>query len=226
MPIYLLSEDLVFPDPRKADRSGILAVGGDLSPDRLLLAYHLGIFPWYDEQTAPILWHSPPERMVLWPDRLHVSRSLRKRLRRGTYEIRYDTTFSEVLLRCAQTPREGQAGTWLNPEMRRAYGELHRRGYAHSAEAWQDGRLVGGLYGITLGAVFFGESMFSLAPDASKAAFATLVPQLAADGYRLIDCQVYTDHLASLGAEEIPRDEFLANLHQSLDEQPRRVWPG
>ncbi len=225
MPIYLLSDDLLFPDPEKADESGILAVGGDLSIARLLTAYSQGIFPWYDERTAPILWHSPPWRMVLWPHELYVSRSLRKTLRRERFEVRYNTAFAEVLEQCAKVPRPGQIGTWLNREMQRAYLELHARGHAHSAEAWLDGRLVGGLYGVTMGTAFFGESMFALETDASKVAFVHAVRQLEALGYSLVDCQVYTEHLASFGAAEIPRRDFLAALARTLAREPRAVWP-
>jgi len=225
VPIYLLSEDIQFPDPSKADESGILAVGGDLSVPRLLMAYSLGIFPWYDERTAPILWHSPPWRMVLWPPELHVGRSLRKALRRERFEVRYDTAFAEVLRQCASSARPGQVGTWLNEDMQRSYGELHARGHAHSAEAWREGRLVGGLYGIVMGSAFFGESMFALETDASKVAFVHLVRRLEVLGYTLIDCQVYTEHLASFGAEEIPRREFLAALGRALPNRPRAVWP-
>lgn len=226
MPIYLLSDELIFPDPERADESGILAVGGDLSIARLLMAYSQGIFPWYDEKTAPILWHSPPWRMVLWPHELYVSRSLGKTLRREPFEIRYDTAFGEVLERCASVPRPGQIGTWLNAEMMRAYEELHARGHAHSAEAWQGGRLVGGLYGVTMGTAFFGESMFAVETDASKVAFVHAVRRLEALGYDLIDCQVYTEHLASFGAAEIPRRDFLAALARSLAREPRAAWPG
>ncbi len=226
MPIYLLNDDLAFPDPQKADESGILAVGGDLSVPRLLMAYSLGVFPWYDERTAPILWHSPPWRMVLWPQELHVSKSLRKTLRRDAFEIRYDTVFPEVLEHCSRVPRPGQIGTWLNVDMQRSYMELHQRGHAHSAEAWLDGKLVGGLYGVTMGSAFFGESMFALETDASKVAFVHAVRRLEALGYTLIDCQVYTEHLASFGADEIPRHEFLGALARALTRTPSEVWPG
>jgi leucyl/phenylalanyl-tRNA--protein transferase len=227
VPIYLLDHKLAFPDPTKADpASGILAVGGDLSTARLMLAYSLGIFPWYDEDSSPILWHCPEYRFAIRPEALHLPRSLRKMMRRSPFEIRYDTAYAEVVAQCAHVPRPGQGGTtWLNHEMRAAYIELHRRGFAHSAEAWRDGKLVGGLYGVTLGAAFFGESMFSLEPNASKVIFATLVPQLEVAGYRVIDCQVYTDHLAQFGAAEWPRSTFLAALVDALPQQPTPRWP-
>ncbi|MCA9542342.1 MAG: leucyl/phenylalanyl-tRNA--protein transferase [Myxococcales bacterium] len=226
MPIYLLDETLAFPDPMKADAAtGILAVGGDLSPSRLLLAYSLGIFPWYDESATPILWHSPRWRFAMRPRSLRVNRSLRKTLRREQYEVRYDTAFAAVLAGCATVPRPGQDGTWLNRDMQRAYRQLHARGFAHSAEAWRDGQLVGGLYGVTLGGAFFGESMFTLEPDASKAVYATLVPRLSEAGYTLIDCQVYTDHLARFGATEWHRRDYHDALREALALTPRPRWP-
>lgn len=227
MPIYLLDDALAFPDPQRADPgTGILAVGGDLSPARLVLAYSLGVFPWYDADATPILWHSPAWRFAMRPEDLYVGRSLRKTLRRAPFELRYDTAFDAVLRHCAAVPRPGQDGTWLNDEMRAAYAELHRRGFAHSAEAWRDGRLVGGLYGVTLGGVFYGESMFALEADASKVVYATLVPLLGAAGYRLVDCQVYTDHLARFGAREWPRATFLEALEDALALHPDPAWPG
>lgn len=226
LPIFRLNERLVFPDPFLADeRSGILAVGGDLSPRRLLLAYSQGIFPWYDEAESPILWHSPLWRMVLRPADLHVGRTTEKWIRRGTYTLRYDHAWPEVIARCATVPRPGQDGTWLNRDMARAYTRLFEQGHAHSAEAWRDGKLVGGLYGVTLGGVFFGESMFSLEPNASKVVFCSLVPALAALGYTLVDCQVYTEHLARFGATEWPKARFQAALAAGLRVQPAQVWP-
>jgi leucyl/phenylalanyl-tRNA--protein transferase len=226
VPIYLLNDDLIFPAPHLADEAtGILAVGGDLSVPRLLLAYRQGIFPWYDEDQSPILWHAPPWRMVLPPDQLHVSRSLKKRMRKQPYQIRFNTAFSAVLQHCATVPRPGQGGTWLNADMRAAYRRLHFAGHAHCAEAWDGDRLVGGLYGVTLGGAFFGESMFALAPDASKIAFVTLVQSLAEAGYALIDCQVYTEHLATFGAVEWPRHRFQRALEQSTHLRPEPVWP-
>jgi len=221
MPVYQLDDQIAFPRPDLADDSGLLAVGGDLSVERLLLAYSLGIFPWYS-QDLPILWHSPDPRMVLLPDRLHVGRSLRKNVRRGLYEVRLDDNFAAVIEACATTARPDQDGTWVTDDMQRAYIELHEQGYAHSVEAYRDGELVGGLYGVSLGAAFFGESMFARAPDASKIAFVTLVEQLQKWDFQLIDCQVYTDHLARFGAEEWPRDRFLASLDRALRARPTR----
>src|SRR5262245_5371070 len=176
MPVYRLDERLVFPPAHLAE-DGLLAIGGDLSPERLLLAYSQGIFPWYSRST-PILWHSPDPRMVMNPSDLVINRSLRKQLRRRPYELRVDTAFTDVVAGCAQTPRPDQIGTWLVPDMIAAYARLHELGFAHSFEAWKDGALVGGLYGVSLGAAFFGESMFARAPDASKIAFVESVRQL------------------------------------------------
>lgn len=221
MPVFRLGERLVFPPPELADETGLLAVGGDLAPERLLLGYSLGIFPWYSEE-LPILWHSPDPRMVLLADRLIVSRSLRKEIRRGRYQVRLDTAFEEVIVGCADTPRPGQDGTWITDDMIDAYLALHRMGYAHSAEAWLDGQLAGGLYGVNLGGVFYGESMFARASDASKVAFAVLVEQLARWQIGLIDCQVHTEHMARFGAEEWPRARFLRALHTALEQSTRR----
>jgi leucyl/phenylalanyl-tRNA--protein transferase len=220
-PLYRLGSALAFPDPEESLPSGLLAVGGDLSCERLLLAYSLGIFPWYCEG-QPILWHSPDPRMLLLPEELHVPKSLARVLRRRRYEVRLDTAFAEVVDGCARTPRPDQTGTWITDEMQRAYAELHRRGFAHSAEAFEAGRLVGGLYGVSLGGAFFGESMFALAPDASKVAFVTLVRRLAAWGFDLIDCQVHTPHLERFGARPWPRERFLAALARSLERETRR----
>ncbi len=225
MPVFQLDEHIAFPRPELADESGLLAVGGDLSVERLLLAYSLGIFPWYNEN-LPILWHSPDPRMVLLPDELYVGRSLRKAIRRRPYELKLDHDFEQVIARCANVERPEQDGTWVTDDMQRAYVDLHDRGYAHSVEAYQGDELVGGLYGVSLGSAFFGESMFAVAPDASKIAFVTLVEQLAAWHFDLIDCQVYTDHLARFGAAEWPRDKFLLALERSLHAQPTRrgIW--
>lgn len=207
-----------FPDPALAETepNGLLAVGGDLSPDRLCNAYRLGIFPWYSEG-QPILWWSPDPRLVLLPEQFRISRSLRKTLGRGSLSVSLDRDFGAVIRACA-APRPDAAGTWILPEMVRAYERLHALGLAHSAEAWHDGQLVGGLYGIAMGRVFFGESMFSRARDASKVALVHLVRRLAAWDYTLIDCQVYTPHLASLGATEIPREDFRRHLATALDQ--------
>lgn len=220
MPVFRLDDRLVFP-PVELAEDGLLAVGGDLRPERLLLAYSRGIFPWYGKN-LPILWHSPDPRMVLHPDELIVNRSLAKQLRRAPYELRLDTAFGAVLEGCADAPRPGQRGTWLIPDMISAYTRMHELGFAHSAEAWLDGELVGGLYGVGLGACFFGESMFARAPDASKIAFVALVRQLAAWGFTLIDCQVHTEHLERFGAREIPREQFLAELATALEQPTRR----
>ena len=223
-PLYRLGAALAFPDPQESLPSGLLAVGGDLSCERLLLAYSRGIFPWYGEGD-PILWHSPDPRMVLLPGALRVSNSLEKTLRRGRYAVRFDSAFADVVQACAQAPRPGQDGTWITDAMRQAYTELHRQGYAHSAEAWEEGRLVGGLYGVSLGGAFFGESMFAVRPDASKVAFVTLVRELARQDFDLIDCQVHTEHLERFGAEPWPRARFLDALARTLERPTRRgVW--
>jgi leucyl/phenylalanyl-tRNA--protein transferase len=222
VPVFRLDERLVFPPPELAE-DGLLAVGGDLSPGRLLLAYSLGIFPWY-EAGQPILWHSPDPRLVLNAHALHVPRSLERTLRRGSFRITFDAAFGSVVDACAAASRPGQHGTWITGEMRQAYGRLHRLGFAHSAEAWQGNRLAGGLYGVSLGGAFFGESMFARAPDASKAAFVSLVRQLQRWGITLIDCQVATEHLERFGAREWPRETFLAALGTAL-ELPTRTGP-
>ncbi len=190
--------------------NGLLAVGGDLSPQRVIDAYRHGIFPWFNPG-EPILWWSPDPRMVLFPAELKVSRSLRKTLKKRDYEVRVDTAFREVMRNCA-APRDGQPGSWISEEMIAAYGRLHAMGLAHSVETWCNGELVGGLYGIALGKMFYGESMFSRATDASKIAFVHLVRQLERWGFGMIDCQMKTAHLASLGAREIPRGEFVQRL--------------
>lgn len=224
MPVYRLGPELAFPPPEEADPSGLLAVGGDLAPERLLLAYSLGIFPWYEEG-LPILWHSPDPRMVLLPAELRVARSLRRLLRDPPFVVRLDTAFERVVRCCASTERPGQRGTWITEEMIDAYVHLHELGFAHSAEAWRGEELVGGLYGVSLGAGFFGESMFAHEPDASKAAFVNLVRQLERWSFELVDCQVYTEHLARFGASEWSRDRFLAALHGSLEKETRRgAW--
>ena len=221
MPIFRLDKRLQFPPPHLAEDNGILAIGGDLAPERLVQAYRQGIFPWYSDG-MPILWHSPDPRLVLDASDLHVGRSLRKVLRRGDYEIRFDTEFTAVIERCAAVPRADQDGTWITAAMQRAYVELFELGVAHSAEAWLDGELVGVLYGVSLGAAFFGESMFALAPNASKVAFVTLVRQLRAWNIPLIDCQVHTEHLARFGATEWPRAKFLQRLKTALKAPTRR----
>ena len=194
--------------------NGLLCAGGGLEPERLVAAYGRGIFPWFSEG-EPILWWSPDPRMVLFPDELKVSRSLRKRVEHGTYDLRVDSAFGRVIAECAR-PRRGQSGTWIVPEMIAAYTRLYELGLAHSVESWREGRLVGGLYGVALGRVFFGESMFSRSPDASKVALVELVRRLKEKRFRLIDCQQATAHLASLGAREIPRARFARLLQDSI----------
>ena len=215
-----LRGDAPFPPVSKALKSpnGLLCAGGSLTPERLVEAYSRGIFPWFSEGD-PILWWSPDPRMVLFPDELKVSRSLRKSVDRGLYEIRVDTAFRDVIEACA-APRDGQGGTWIVPEMVEAYTRLHELGFAHSVESWQDDRLLGGLYGVSLGPVFFGESMFARAPDASKVALVSLVERLKARDAPVIDCQQATPHLASLGAREIPRKAFAQLVQESIQYPP------
>ena len=213
--LYYLTEELVFPPPQYATRDGILAVGGDLRPERLLLAYQSGIFPWYSEG-EPVLWWCPNPRFIMNPQDLKVSKSMKQVLRKGTFEITYDQNFKEVIKACSSVPREGQMGTWIVEEMLDAYSHLHQLGFAHSVEAWKDGELVGGLYGVAIGNVFFGESMFAKASNASKAAFITLVGKLTEHNFKLIDSQVYTPHLASLGCIEISRNEYLDRLKDGI----------
>lgn len=212
MPIFALDDALRFPDPRLADEDGLLAVGGDLRPERLLLAYSNGIFPW-PTAGLPLLWFSPDPRMVLRPAAVHVSRSLAKGLRRGGYRVRADTAFSRVIKACARAPRPGQKGTWITDEVLNAYVKLHRLGFAHSIEVWRfdesGEQLVGGLYGVAIGRLFSGESMMHDETNASKVAFVALARQLERWGFPLVDCQVPTEHLASLGAEPMSRERFL-----------------
>jgi leucyl/phenylalanyl-tRNA---protein transferase len=211
MPVWLSPDDYSFPPVSEADAEGLLAVGGDLHPERLLHAYRSGIFPWFDETTVP-LWWCPDPRFVLFPHKLRVSKSMKQVLRRGEFTVTHNTAFAEVIAACATVKRPGQGGTWITREMMAAYTELHRRGFAHSYEAWKDGKLAGGFYGIQLGNFFFGESMFSRVSNASKAVFITFVKQFEAEGGEMIDCQLETEHLASLGAEMISREEFLRKI--------------
>ena len=218
-----------FPDPEAAaSPEGIVAIGGDLSRQRLVAAYRQGIFPWYNEY-EPILWWSPDPRLVLDPEHLHVSRRLAKTLRRTELTVTFDADFAGVIEGCTEPRGDGPdgAGTWLNPEMIAAYHDLHTYGLAHSAEVWDPaGRLVGGLYGIAMGRIFFGESMFHRVTDASKVAFVQTVRALADNGYRLVDCQVYSEHLARFGAHEVPRPAFLAELDRALaGPEPAGPWP-
>ena len=212
--ITLLRDNTLFPPVEQALRipNGLLAAGGDLTPERLLDAYRRGIFPWFNNDD-PILWWSPDPRMVLFPEEFRISRSLLRTLRKKIHEVRTDTAFEQVMRACA-APRNSQAGTWIHEEMIAAYTELHRMGMAHSVEVWREGELVGGLYGIAIGHMFYGESMFSRSPDASKVALAHLTAQLRRWNFRMIDCQMNTPHLASLGAREIPRTEFIQRLQE------------
>lgn len=225
MPVYRLIDQIVFPPPEEAEPDGLLAVGGDLSSERLLLAYQLGIFPWYSER-QPILWWSPDPRLVLEPEAFHVSRRLRQILDKGVFKVTFDQAFESVIRACALVPRPGQDGTWITPEMQEAYIRLHKEGFAHSVESWLDGELAGGIYGVSLGRCFFGESMFSQKSNGSKVALACLVKRLRAWDFHMLDAQVTTQHLLSLGAEEIPRAVFLKRLKKALKFPTiRGKWP-
>lgn len=213
--MYLLSEDIVFPPVEEADEDGFLAIGGDLSTERLLEAYRNGIFPWYNED-EPICWWSPDPRCVLFPQKLHVSKSMNQLIRKGQFRFSMDTCFTEVMENCRSIARKGEQGSWIQDELIAAYTKLHELGYAHSGETWYDGKLVGGMYGVQLGKIFFGESMFSFMSNASKFAFTGFVRELVKQDVQLIDCQMKTDHLLSLGAEMIPRSEFIAILRKYI----------
>ena len=216
-----------FPSVESArkDMDGLLAVGGSLAPERILDAYRRGVFPWGTVEGHP-LWYSPDPRMVLFPEEFRLTRSLAKVLRSGRFTVRFDSDFRGVIGACAATPRAGQNGTWITREMNEAYSRLHELGWAHSVEAYEGGTLVGGLYGLAIGRMFYGESMFSHRTDASKVAFAHLVRYLVANQFGMIDCQMYTDHLASLGGREIPRADFLERLSVLVETgSPRTVWP-
>ena len=213
--IKIMNKGDEFPDPRLATESGLVAIGGDLSPETILKAYKKGIFPWYSEGD-PILWWSPDPRMVLYPKDLKISRSLKKVLKKNKFTITFNRDFPSVIKMCAKTPRKGQDGTWILPEIIQAYTKLHEMGYAHSVEAYIGDELVGGLYGVVIGKVFFGESMFSKVSDASKVAFVHLVEKLKNEGFHFIDCQVSSHHLARFGAIEIPRDRFLKELQEAI----------
>jgi leucyl/phenylalanyl-tRNA--protein transferase len=221
-----LDADAAFPPLAKAlkEPNGLLAAGGDLSPERLLQAYRQGIFPWYSPG-QPILWWCPDPRMVLFPSELKVSRSLAKRLRKQDYEIRFDTAFREVMLHCALAERSGQDGTWITSDILEGYCRLHALGHAHSVETWMDDALVGGVYGVAIGRMFYGESMFHRVTDASKLAFVHLVRHLQVEGFGMLDCQMKTAHLASLGAREISRDEFSQQLSELVNStHPPAQW--
>lgn len=224
MTVFRLDQRLVFPSAELAGEDGLLAVGGDLKPERLVLAYSQGIFPWHENRLGP-WWYSPDPRMVMTSDHLHVPRSLAKTVRQGRLRVSLDEAFPLVIAACAETPRSHEPGTWISPRFERAYTELHRMGLAHSVEAWQGHELVGGLYGVSLGAAFFGESMFARVRDASKVAFVTLVDQLRRWGITLVDCQVHTEHLSRFGAREWPRTRYLEALREALERPTRQgVW--
>lgn len=210
MSLFVLDKELLFPPVHLAEPDGLLAIGGDLSPERLLLAYENGIFPWYEGNT--ILWWCPHPRFVLYPGELKISKSIRSLLKRNEFEFTVNKAFAQVINYCKKTKRSGQEGTWITDEVEKAYGKLHELGYAHSAEVWKEGELIGGLYGIKLGKVFFGESMFSKISNASRFAFIKYVLQLKEEGIELIDCQVYTEYLESMGARMIDRKEFILLL--------------
>lgn len=215
MPIFRLGPDPVFPPVELADPEGVLAIGGDLEPDRLMAAYRQGIFPWF-EPDGPIFWWSPDPRLVLYLDEFRLSSRLKRTIRQARFETRYDTAFAQVIAACAEVSRPDEAGTWITPEMQAAYIKLHELGHAHNMETWRDGRLVGGIYGVRVGRCFCGESMFHLETDASKVALAALVDRLRTEGVLMIDCQVSSPHMLSLGAREIPRPQFLSELRAGL----------
>jgi leucyl/phenylalanyl-tRNA--protein transferase len=216
MPVYLLNKELSFPPAEDANEEGIVAVGGDVTPERLLVAYRNGIFPW-PVRGYPLLWFSPDPRFALAPADAHVPRSLRKAIRKGHFRVTADTAFAEVISACAAVPRPHQQGTWITTDLQDGYLGLHEIGYAHSIEAWLDDRLVGGLYGVALGKAFAGESMFATEPDASKVAFTTLLGHLSAWDFRILDCQVHTNHLARFGATMWPRDRFLSEWRAAVE---------
>ncbi|MCK4535495.1 MAG: leucyl/phenylalanyl-tRNA--protein transferase [Desulfuromonadales bacterium] len=228
MPVFRLSEELIFPDPSWAGADGLLAVGGDLSVERLLLAYRLGIFPWYSHND-PILWWSPDPRCILEPSAVHVSRRLQRTLNQREYRVTVNRAFEQVVKACAQVRLESGDETWLHPEMQIAYRQLHELGYAHSVEVWQTGRLAGGLYGIAMGPFFFGESMFHYETDASKIVMVRFSKYLAEKGFELFDCQVPNPHLMRMGARNIPRREFLRQLEMrfgtDFDSAPEACEP-
>jgi leucyl/phenylalanyl-tRNA---protein transferase len=207
MPLFFINKELVFPPVELAEPDGLLAIGGDLSTERLILAYRSGIFPWYEGEH--ILWWCPDPRFVLFPNELIVSKSMRSVIKKNTFAFTTNQAFTEVITNCKRISRKDQDSTWITDDIRNAYIELHEKGIAHSAEAWQNGKLVGGLYGVRLGKVFFGESMFSHVSNASKFAFISYVQQLIGEGVELIDCQVYTEHLETMGARMIPRKKFI-----------------
>jgi len=215
MPVFQLPDEILFPDPSLAEPDGLLAVGGDLGPERLLTAYANGIFPWYSEH-EPILWWSPDPRLVLFPQKLIVSRSLQQKIKKNVFSVRMDSNFEQVISACAETERRHEDGTWITDEMKIAYIELHRKGFAHSVETYFNGKLVGGLYGVSLGKAFFGESMFHTMTDASKVALYYLVEKAKEFGFIFIDSQVETTHMVSMGAELISRKKYLKLLTEAI----------
>lgn len=221
MPIYELNDDFIFPPVEHAEEDGLLAVGGDLLPQRLLTAYTVGIFPWYSAED-PIMWWSPDPRLVLYPEDLRISKSMKQVFRKEQFKITFDTDFKTVIDQCSKVPRRGQDGTWITTEMKMAFQRLHELGFAHSVEVWENEKLVGGLYGLSVGRVYFGESMFMKVSNASKAGFIQLVSGLKQLDFGLIDCQVRTNHLVSLGAVEITRQEFIKQLSHGLRYQSLR----
>jgi leucyl/phenylalanyl-tRNA---protein transferase len=214
MPIYFLGEELEFPSPELANADGVIAVGGDLSPQRLLNAYASGIFPWYNEGD-PLVWWSPDPRSIITPGDIHISRTMKKLMERNAFQLTYDKRFEDVIENCS-APRKTQAGTWITQDIKDAYSQLHELGFAHSVEVWKDEKLVGGLYGVSLGKCFFGESMFSISPNSSKYALITFTQKIFKLGFLMVDCQVPNPHLTRLGARGIPRKEFLELLERGL----------
>ncbi len=224
MPVFQLVDEIIFPPVELADADGLIAVGGDLSVERLVTAYSEGIFPWYSEG-SPILWWSPDPRLVLVPEELKIARSLRQVIKKGVFQVTFDTAFDTVISSCSGVHKDRDGGTWITDEMIDAYCDLYDAGIAHSVESWYGDELAGGLYGVSLGGAFFGESMFNVRTDASKVAFVTLVRQLIIWGYSLIDCQVTTRHLMTFGAREIPRSEFMAILNNAIEHSmPSENW--
>ncbi len=215
MSLYILDNKTWFPDVNEALHDGLLAIGGDLSIERLILAYRKGIFPWFDDDTP--MWWSPDPRFVLFPEELKVSKSMKQLLKKNAFDFKVNSNFTHVITNCQKTPRKDQDGTWITNEVRDAYIQLYKLGYAHSAESWLDGEIVGGLYGIKMGKAFFGESMFSHKSNASKYAFIKMVQHLKEEGVQLIDCQIHTNHLESLGARMIPRTDFINRITSLID---------
>ena len=224
MPVFRLPDEIIFPDPELAEPDGLLAVGGDLNPARLLAAYQQGIFPWYSDG-EPILWWSPAPRLVLFPEEFHLPKRLARTMRKNIFTVRTDTAFAEVIASCAAIRRKSGQGTWITTKMQEAYVQLHKLGFAHSVESWCDGELVGGLYGVCLDRIFFGESMFSRTTDASKVAFATLMHNAEQLNIRVVDCQMTTKHLLRFGSREVSREEFDDLLEQFIQELiPQQPW--